>query len=418
MGMTQLLARYAARRVHVLTVEAPGYWEVRAEAERRLGARGWCAATSPADADVLAVCGMPGPELSEAIDRVWDQMPGPRVRIDLPEPDAVESALHRAFMHLVDIDMQRNDARERPQSPDLSTHHHSADHRGHHQMDHDAMNHGEHGDIDHAMHHETGHHDEHGKHQGMSHDAMEHGQMEHDEHQHMDHGDMDMAPAGIALAVGGDDRDGLEMDMLHVRLGPVLCYWPAGLVLRCSLQGDVLTEAEAWVVDSDGDHGSPVPDGRHGAAARQCDHLVDVLALAGWGRAAGIARTARDALVNEPDHDHAGSLLAILHGKLRRSRVLRWSLRDIASLTAEDCDLLGLSTALAGDCYDRLLARVEMAREMMSNTLEPNAFHVNSTRIVDTLPHLVGGLDLATARLVVASLGVDTAPGRTGARHG
>lgn len=127
MGMTQLLARYAARRVHVLTVEAPGYWEVRAEAERRLGARGWCAATSPADADVLAVCGMPGPELSEAIDRVWDQMPGPRVRIDLPEPDAVESALHRAFMHLVDIDMQRNDARERPQSPDLSTHHHSAD---------------------------------------------------------------------------------------------------------------------------------------------------------------------------------------------------------------------------------------------------------------------------------------------------
>lgn len=421
MGVRQLLARYAARRVHVLIVEVPGYWVVRAEAERRVGARGWCAATSPADADVLAVCGLPGPGLSEAIDRVWDQMPGPRVRIDLPEPDAVESALNHAFMHLVDIDMQRNDARERPRSPELSTNHHSADHGGHHHRDRDGTNHGAHGHLDHTMHethHDHDHHDEHAQHQRMNHDAMEHGQMEHGEHQHMDHGDMDMAPAGIALAVGGDDRDGLEMDVLHVRLGPVLCYWPAGLVLHCSLQGDVLTQAEAWVVDSDCGNGSPVPNERHGAAARQCDHLVDVLALAGWERAAGIARAARDALVNEADPDHAGSLLAILQGKLRRSRVLRWSLRDIASLTAEDCNLLGLSTALAGDCYDRLLARVDMACKMLSNTPEPNALHANSTRIVDRLPHLVSGLDLAAARLAVASLGIDTAPGHTVAHHG
>jgi hypothetical protein len=208
------------------------------------------------------------------------------------------------------------------------------------------------------------------------------------------------------------------MDVLHVRLGPVLCYWPAGLVLRCSLQGDVLTDVEAWVVDSDRGNGNPVPYGRHCAAARQCDHVVDVLALAGWGRAAAMARTARDALVNEADQDYVGSLLAKLHGKLRRSRVLRWSVRDIASLTAQNCDLLGLPTALAGDCYDRLLTRVDMVQKVLSNTLEPNEFYANSAEIVDTIPHLVRGLDLATARLVIASLGIDTAPGPTKGHHG
>ncbi|WP_143553999.1 hypothetical protein [Serinicoccus sp. CUA-874] len=38
------------------------------------------------------------------------------------------------------------------------------------------------------------------------------------------------------------------MDVLKVRLGPVLPYWPAGLVLHCSLQGDVVTEARAEVL--------------------------------------------------------------------------------------------------------------------------------------------------------------------------
>ena len=65
--------------------------------------------------------------------------------------------------------------------------------------------------------------------------------------------DMDMSPSGIPLAEGGDDRDGLEMDVLHLPLGPVLPHWPAGVVLRCTLQGDVVVAAEASEVDeSDG----------------------------------------------------------------------------------------------------------------------------------------------------------------------
>lgn len=436
MGVTQLLARHAARRAHVLTVETPGYWVVRAAAERRFRARGWSAATSPADADVLAVCGMPGPELDQAIDRVWDQLPGPRVRIDLPDPEAVESALDRAAMQLVDTDMHRTDARERGQSPGLSGHQHHTDHYSHRQMNPGGTQPGEHPHPDphphphphqgamnhHGMNHPDGtDHGEHDQHEHLDHDAMNHGQherMDTSAHRHMHHGAMDMAPAGIALAEGGDDRDGLEMDVLHLRLGPVLCYWPAGLVVRCSLQGDVLARAEAWVVDSNSGNGNSTPERQDHVAARHCDHVVDLLALAGWPRAAAIARTARDALLSEPNAGHGPSLLDTLHGKLRRSRVLRWSLRDITSLTVEDCDRLGLPSAFAGDCYDRLLARIDMAQRALSNSLEPSEFHVNFTTVVTALPELVGGLDLATTRLAIASLGIDTAPRHAGGRNG
>lgn len=390
--MTQLLARCAARRAHVLTVEAPGYWAVRAEAERRLRARGWCVATSPADADVLAVCGAPGPELSEALDRVWDQLPGPRVRVDIGNPETVDSALDRAFVELVDTDRHRNDARERAQSPSVTDDHDDMDHSGgHHHMD------------------------------PGSHQQMDHSDMDHGEHGHMQHGDMDMAPAGIALAEGADDRDGLEMDVLHVRLGPVLRYWPAGLVLRCSLQGDVLTTAEAWVVDSDHPAEHRYREEHNDtalAAARQCDHVTDLLALAGWPRAAATARMARDALLSRRDLDRARPLLDTLHAMIRRSRLLRWSLRDLAPLTGEDCERLQLPTVLGGDCYERLLTRVGMVRRDLSDPLWHSRFSAASDKGLDALPDLVSGLELATARLVIASLAIDTAGRHEVARDG
>ncbi|MHA7653699.1 hypothetical protein ACX9NE_28315 [Mycobacterium sp. ML4] len=346
-------------------------------------------ATSAADADVLAVCGTAGPELSEAIDRVWEQMPGPRVRVELSDSHAVESALYRAAMQLVEVDRHRQDARERAQSPERSGDHHG------------VVNHPEHGHMDHSTMNHAGH-----------------GHMDHGGHQHNHHSAMDMAPAGIALAEGGDDRDGLEMDVLHVRLGPVLCYWPAGLVVRCSLQGDVLTRAEAWVVDKDFDYGNPPPETGNRAAARYCDHVVDLLALAAWPGAETIARSARDQLLSDMDAGRAASLLDTLHRKLRRSRTLRWSLRDIASLTPEDCRNLELPTALAGDCYDRLLAQVDKARQALANPAEPHGVTKPSISVIDALPHLVSGLDLATARLVIASLGIDTAFEHLGGHHG
>ncbi len=64
------------------------------------------------------------------------------------------------------------------------------------------------------------------------------------DHGDMDHGDMEMAPGGIALAEGDEDRDGLEMDVLVHPLGPLLDRWPGGLELRTRLHGDVVAQVE------------------------------------------------------------------------------------------------------------------------------------------------------------------------------
>ncbi|MCA2306381.1 hypothetical protein JF770_22735 [Mycobacterium intracellulare] len=340
---------------------------------------------------------MPGSELGEVVERIWDQLPGPRVRIDITDTESIDSALDRAATELLDSGRQRDDARSRAQSPDLD---HSGHHGGtaygdmnHREMDHDGTDHG------------TGHH-------GMDHGAMNHGGMDHSGHHGMDHGDMEMAPAGIALAEGGEDRDGLEMDVLRVRLGPVLPHWPAGLVLRCSLQGDVLAEAEAWIVDADhaaSRHQGPLQNTESAVGPRQCDHVVDLLELAGWSRASALARQARDVWLEGSDIDRAQALLEKLQGMLARSRLLRWSLRDLAPLTAENLDRHELPAALAGDTYDRLLTRVDLARTLLREPLSPRPFALDSTTIIDALPALVRGLDVATARLVVASLGIDTA---------
>jgi hypothetical protein len=142
-----------------------------------------------------------------------------------------------------------------------------------------------------------------------------------------------------------------------------------------------------------------------------------LLALAAWPAAAAIARTARDELLNDADASHAAALLQTLERKLRRSRTLRWSLRDIASLTPEDCKTLELPTTLAGDCYDRLLARVDMARHALTKTAEPNRGATATNSGLDALAHLVTGLDVGTARLVIASLGIETAS-EQGGRNG
>ena len=70
MGVKTLLGRLAVRRAHVLTVELPGYWTSRVRLEQAIAARGWRLASSPADADVLAVCGAPSGEWSDLIDRI------------------------------------------------------------------------------------------------------------------------------------------------------------------------------------------------------------------------------------------------------------------------------------------------------------------------------------------------------------
>ena len=119
MGLSGALARLAVRATRVLVVEVPGHWATRMEVEHQLLRRGWRPAWTPADADVLAVCGVPGPELSELVDRLWEQMPGPRVRADITSPGTVGSALDDAAALLLDTPQHRTDAQERAQEPEI-----------------------------------------------------------------------------------------------------------------------------------------------------------------------------------------------------------------------------------------------------------------------------------------------------------
>ena len=395
MGLTRILAHLAVNSARVLIVEAPGHWLTRVELEQQMLLRGWCAAWTPADADVLAVCGVPGPELVELAQRLWEQMPGPRVRVDVASSAVVGSALEDAAALLLDTPYHRADARERAQEPRIPEDHGQMGHEG---MNHEGMDHGGHE----GMNHEGM---DHGGHEGMNHEAMDHEGMDHSGHG--GHGGMDMAPAGIALAQGGQDRDGLEMDVLHLPLGPVLPFWPAGLVLCCSLQGDVVVDAAASVVDGAGQaagskepQAPPVP-----ASAVRCDGVMALLALAGADDAAARARRARDALVRG-DQGAARDVVERLHRTVRRSWLLRWSLRGVLVLDPSDLARHGLPEGCRGDAHDRLSSMVEGLRSEVCGGAVPAAVESGAVPW-ERMPHLVTGLELATVRLAVASLNLE-----------
>src|SRR5699024_3324892 len=159
----------------------------------------------------------------------------------------------------------------------------------------------------------------------------------HDDHGGHDHGGMDMSPAGIALAEGGADRDGLEMDVLHLPLGPVLPFWPAGLVVTCSLQGDVVVDADARLIDSSDDEILVGAVDMTSPGAVLCDHAMALLTLAGAEDAAVTARITRDAAV---DHDWNRSRKSVtrLLRTIRRSVLIRWALRGVLPLTVQDLE--------------------------------------------------------------------------------
>ena len=212
MGVRGAVARAAAGRAHVLLVEVPGRPRLRVEAERVLARRGWVVADSPADADVLLVCGPVEGRLAEAVERTWDGLPGPRARVDLPDGTGeagLAEALEDARARLLDLRHQDEDAAGRAPAPP----------------------------------------------EDVAADAG------------------DMAPDGVPLAGNDDaDRDGLEMDVLHLPLGPVLRHWPAGLVLGPRCTATWSPGPSARLLDSGagapGAHGPPHRRGRATARPR------------------------------------------------------------------------------------------------------------------------------------------------------
>jgi hypothetical protein len=376
-GMSRRLAEAATRRVVVLVVEVPGWAATRYAAERAVRERGWRPALSPADADVLLTCGTPGPRLADALELVWAQLPGPRARVGATARSGVDAALERAAAELVDTGSQRADAVQRSADPVMGTPAAGQD------DDHDsgAAGSGEdHSDEDHSDE------DEH------------HGDMDHGD---MDHGDMDMAPHGVPLAGAAADRDGLELDALHLPLGPVLPCWPAGLLLHCTLGGDVVTDVRPEVLGPDED-AVPDPPSPRAPAVDRLDRAARLLALAGWEAAATDAIRMRDALLDGDDGVAVAARVDRLADRVRRSRLLRWSLRGAGPIDADACRDLGLGDRAAGDVHHRLVALLSDVRSALHGGALPPAVPL------DVLPRLLPGLELGAVRLLVASLDLDT----------
>ena len=375
MDLKGVLTRAAVNRLHVLIIEIPGWDLTRMRAEKEVLSRGWALSYSPADADVLLVCGTPGTDFASLCDRVWEQLPGPRVRAKASGEEEVPAALDQAATRILDGVAQRSDAVSRNQKVSESQ--------------------GKEGTSLSSMHmnHRTGA-CENGttrpNHGGMDHGGMDHGGMDHGG---MDHGGMDMPmPGGIGLAEGGRDRDGLNLDVLNVPFGPVLPHWPAGLVIRCALQGDIITQAAAAVLPAFSPPDSAVPAGdddtaRRVSVLRCCDGIGRLLAVAGWPQAATSAFRVRDRLLEGATMQEIAGQLCRLHRRVHRSRVLRWSLKE------PDGVLETLYRSLNEVCQT---AKAVHDQNAVCETLYGKAQ-------LDGLADRLVGLDVAAARLVVAA---------------
>jgi hypothetical protein len=332
---TWLLSRTPVRPLVATTVGGTG---VRLAVEREMRRRGWRPAPNPAEANLLIVTGPDDPAMTPFADAVWQQLPVPRVRIGLETPAEAAAALSEAERRLRSRDDQRPAPTPEPANAKSEDHH-------------DHVQHGEH-------------------------------------HAH-DMGGMEM-PGGIPMADRADDRDGLKLDRLTVPLGPVLPAWPPGLLVRTTLQGDVIQEATAEAVMTATHGPAPFWDSvtSDRIAARRLDSCARLLTIAGWEYAAVTAARLRDDLLSGADVD---ARFARWARQIRRSRILRWS-------------LTGIGAHAGSDALDRLTHWIDQA--MDAGTSDSTATE-DPAEILDTLPSLLAGTEFATARLVVASLDPD-----------
>lgn len=389
MELTGRLLRWGAARPHLLLAEVPGGTPVRHAVERHARARGWPLADGPSDADVLVVCGTAGGALQEAVETTWQAMPGPRVRVELTEPADVPARLAQALTGLADPAAQRADAAQRPAGvPDDDTPEAEAE-----------QDRPDHGDADGG--------------------EPDHGDMQMD---------MDMSlPGGLVMADRAADRDGLTLDVLHLRLGPFLPAWPAGLALDVVLQGDVVQSADVHTYDVPGARSAwaaapalEVDDRRLLLAASHLDSAGRLLQLAGWAAAAEqAARLRDDALAGGPAPELEGQVHR-LRTRVSRSWSLRWGLRGLGVLRAADAARFGVTgPALRadGDALDRLLQWLFETEQTLDGGGRPDQGphgravddRAPTAALLDALSSLVTGLEVAGVRLVVASLDPDVA---------
>lgn len=143
-------------------------------------------------------------------------------------------------------------------------------------------------------------------------------------------GMMGGTPYGRPMAMTGDDRDGLTLDRLQLRLGPFLQWLPAGVVLDVTLQGEILQTVHPVLAAPDpGTDIASLETGPVTATRRGLRWLALGLHVHGLDALAARAARVATASVDDP-----GSL-AREFGRLRRSiqrSGLLWSIRGIGGI--------------------------------------------------------------------------------------
>lgn len=398
MGLTDRIARLAAQRPHVLVVTVPGWDLERMRVQKVVRRSGWVLAQSPADADLLVTVGAAGDDLAVLIDRVWEQMPAPRARILVTAGDEIAAALRGAAASLADIPLQRRMLSETGPAPRNGY----GPGAVHAQMTHESGTDGHAdrgGGAPHLMTTESGHDrtdedmgsdrdmentgDEPGSHQGGLHSMHGHGEMDMS---------MDMSgPGGVPLAGGyGADRDGLEMDVLHLPLGPVLPDWPAGLVLDCTLSGDLVVTASTRLLPAAGAAPDEPIAVDHWRLVQHLDAAAQILHLVGPPGAASRAASLRDAALDEQAHPVSHAAVVSLGRRVARSKLLRWS------LTARH------SGSDAGGVLGRLTAHLAAAEANTAGRASSGVDPVD----VDALADQIQGRLLSDVHAIVAGRAV------------
>lgn len=271
-------------------------------------------------------------------------------------------------------------------------------------------------------------------------------------------------PYGRPLPGRAADRDGLELDQLPLRVGPLLPSLPPGLALTLQVQGDVVRSAEVGSNPYRSWPGDPPPgplDTREFLEATRAAVQVRELELARarhhlrWTARAlrlhgMVALAARAAgLAERLDLDDAGAVTD-LHRRLRRNRSLRSATTGVGGLPvgALPPGLLRRAAGVAedarstdpayagldfepvvhdrGDAWSRLGQRlgeavqaVELAKRAGSRRRDPGGAlegprgelragqQLPSAQLVALVPTLVAELEWADAMVAVASLDLD-----------
>ena len=271
-------------------------------------------------------------------------------------------------------------------------------------------------------------------------------------------------PYGRPLAARAPDPDGLELDQLPLRVGPLFLPFPPGLILEIELQGDVVRQAAVgdnpFTGGIEGEDGppldtalfvgaltkpTPIAELEVARARHQLRWAARTLRLHGLEseglRLLGLART-----VTPGDRAAVGGLAR----RIARSRSVGWATRGVGVLEPDDViggpvaraagmavdarlhdpsyEGLGFSPVVhgAGDARDRLRQRLaeavqalELAELAGSRLRQPGppvegprgplrvGEPLPSAALLGLLPRLLAGQEWGDAMTIVASLDLD-----------